>query len=397
MLRREDWLMIRELREKGAYIKDIAAQLGVHPRTVSRALARGAAPSGKRPNARKSKLDPFKPLVDDLLAQGVWNAVVIFRELQARGYQGGISILRDYIHPKRPLRPSRATVRFETAPGRQLQHDWAEIRTEIAGRCTKVYFAVNTLGYSRRFHFWAAPRKDAHHSFESLVRAFEYFGGVPREVLVDNEKIQVLSHPHRGNAVFHPAFLALANHYGFTPRACRPYRARTKGKDERVVGYIKQHFFVRYRQFEGFPHLNQQAEQWLRDEADRRLHGTTREIVIERFAREQPHLEPLPPRRFDTSYRETRWVAWDAYVDVRGNRYSVPAHLCGQQVIVRIGLDGTLRVFAGEGEELVATHHLRPASEGWVRVPEHHQALWHEALCVQQRDLSVYEEVARCN
>ena len=136
MLRREDWLMIRELRKKGAYIKDIAAQLGVHPRTVSRALARGDAPSGKRPNARKSKLDPFKPLVDDLLGEGVWNAVVIFRELQARGYEGGISILRDYIRPKRALRPCRATVRFETAPGQQLQHDWAETYTHIAGERT---------------------------------------------------------------------------------------------------------------------------------------------------------------------------------------------------------------------------------------------------------------------
>lgn len=138
MLRREDWIMIRELREKGCYIKDIAARLGVHPRTVSRALERGAAPSGKRPKARKSKLDPFKPLVDDLLAQGVWNAVVVLRELQAQGYDGGISILRDYIRPKRPLRASRATVRFETVPGHQLQHDWAELHTRIAGVRTKV-------------------------------------------------------------------------------------------------------------------------------------------------------------------------------------------------------------------------------------------------------------------
>ncbi|WP_459943284.1 IS21 family transposase, partial [Deferrisoma palaeochoriense] len=317
-------------------------------------------------------------------------------ELQAQGYDGGISILRDYIRPKRPLRASRATVRFETAPGHQLQHDWAELHTRIAGVRTKVYVAVNTLGYSRRFHFWAAPRKDAHHAFESLVRAFEYFGGVPREVLVDNEKTQVLSHLG-GKAVFHPSFLDLAHHYGFTPKACRPYRARTKGKDERVVGYLKQHFFVRYREFESFAHLNQQAERWLGDEADRRVHGTTREVVIERFARELPHLQPLPPTRFDTSYRETRWVAWDGYIDVRGNRYSVPAHLCGHRVTVRIGLDDTLRVFAGDPEVLVATHRLRPATEGWGQIPDHHRALWQEALRVEQRDLSVYEEVAGCN
>ena len=106
--------------------KDIAAELGVHPRTVSRALRRGSAPERSRP-PRPSKLDPYKPTVDRLLAEGVWNAVVILREIQAQGYDGGSTILRDYIQPKRAQRQSKATVRFETPPGRQLQSDWGEI------------------------------------------------------------------------------------------------------------------------------------------------------------------------------------------------------------------------------------------------------------------------------
>ncbi|MCG8357480.1 MAG: helix-turn-helix domain-containing protein, partial [Kiloniellales bacterium] len=117
MLSREDYLMIEERAARGAYLKDIAADLGVHPRTVRRALQRGGAPSGKRPGARRSKLDAFKAQVDQLLQAGVWNAVVIHREITAQGYQGGLSILRDYIRPKRVLRASRRTVRFETAPG----------------------------------------------------------------------------------------------------------------------------------------------------------------------------------------------------------------------------------------------------------------------------------------
>ena len=99
----------------------------MHPRTVRRALQRGGPPSGQRPHARRSKLDPYKPIVDRLLQEGVWNAVVIWREIAALGYTGRSSILRAYIRPKRALRPSRATVRFETAPGQQLQHDWAEV------------------------------------------------------------------------------------------------------------------------------------------------------------------------------------------------------------------------------------------------------------------------------
>ena len=126
--------MIQERIAKGVYVKDVAAELGVHPRTISRALRHGGAPSGRRPRARVSKLDPYKPMIEYLLEQGVWNAQVILREIQAAGYQGKRSILCEYISPKRPLRRARATVRFETAPGRQLQNDWAKLRTMVAGR-----------------------------------------------------------------------------------------------------------------------------------------------------------------------------------------------------------------------------------------------------------------------
>lgn len=396
MLKREDYSMIEEKVKKGVYRKDIAAELEVHPKTVSRALLRGGAPSGKRAGARVSKLDAYKPTIDRLLSEGVWNAVVILREIQAEGYAGEISIVRDYIKPKRPLRQGRATVRFETAPGEQLQHDWGEVDTRVGGELMRVHVAVNTLGYCRRFHAFAAPCEDAEHTYESLVRAFAYFGGVTREVLVDNQKTAVIEHRIGKSVRYHPRFLDLAGHYGFQPRACRPYRARTKGKDERMVGYVKHHFFVRYRQFESLAHLNQQLEQWLGEEADRRVHGTFKEVVIERFACEVPALGPLPAVSFDTAYHEHRWVAWDGYVEVRGNRYSVPDALCGQQVRVRIGLDGQISIYDLEGRT-VAEHLRRPSQEGWSTVAGHHERLWHQALNVQRRALAVYEEAAQWN
>jgi transposase len=395
MLSKEDWLMIKALSERGVYQKDIAAEAGVHPRTIRRALRRGGVLSGKRPKARKSKLDPYKGVIDELLQHGVWNGVVILREIQEAGYGGGITIVRDYIRPKRSLRVSRATVRFETRPGQQLQNDWGEVRTMVAGCETKVAFSVNTLGYSRRFHFWCTDRMDAEHTYEGLIRAFEYFGGLPEEVLVDNQKSMVVTHRIGERVQFNERFVDLANHYGFRPRACKPSRARTKGKDERMVGYIKGHFFQRYRSFESFPHLNQLAEQWLREEADTRVHGTVKEIVIERFSRERSSLHALPAVRYDTSYREQRWVSWDGYIDIRGNRYSVPSQLCGSHVTVRIGLDGILAVY--DGETKVAEHRMRSAGEGWVTVPEHHERLWRETLRVERRDLRVYAEVAGCS
>jgi len=391
MLRKEDYAVIQSLNERGVYLKDIAAELEVHPRTVTRALKRGGAPQSKR-KASGSKLDAYKAKVDELLGEGVWNAMVILREIQQLGYEGGITILRQYIQPKRVLRASRATVRFETDPGKQLQSDWGEVVVEMARQMRKVYFIVNELGYSRRFHFWCCESADAEHTYEGLIRSFEYFGGVTEEVLVDNQKSTVLQASQVGSPRFNERFVDLASYYGFTPRACRPYRARTKGKDERMVGYIKQNFFVRYRRFESWAHLNQLAERWLREEADPRVHGTVKEVVAERFEREQPHLKSLPLVRYDTSYLEYRQAAWDGYIEVRGNRYSIPAAVAGQRVAIRIGLDGLLRIY--QQETLIASHQLKPRQAGWSTQAEHRAEMWNTTLPqVEQRSLADYEEV----
>lgn len=162
-----------------------------------------------------------------------------------------------------------------------------------------------------------------------------------------------------------------------------------------MVGYVKGNFFVRYRAFESWAHLNQLAERWLADEADPRVQGTLKEVVAERFAREQPLLGPLPRQRYDTAYRELRRVAADGYLDVRGNRSSVPADLVGQTVTGRIGLDGTLRVY--HAEQVVASHTLRRAEHGWRTVPEHHAGLWQAVLQVERRPLEAYAAVTPWN
>jgi len=118
-------------------------------------------------------------------------------------------------------------------------------------------------------------------------------------------------------------------------------------------------------------------------------------LASERFKREKPALSTLPAVRYDSSYRQRRVVAWDGYVEVRGNRYSVPDRLCGKMVTVRIGLDNMLSVY--DDDEKIAEYLLRPVSEGWVTTPGHHDRLWSEALSVQRRDLSVYEEVSSCS
>lgn len=398
-------MTIKGMAKAGMYKQDIAEALEISPKTVSWALKRGSEPDGTQP-ARGSILDAYKSKIDELLKAGVWNGAVILREIQAAGYTGRRTLVRSYMQPKRALRAGRVTVRYETEPGQQMQSDWGEIVTVIGGGQTGVKFIANTLGYSRRFHFWCTDSLDAEHTYEGLINSFEYFGGVTSEVLVDNQKAAVYAHPSDGKAIFQERFVDLAGHYGFTPRACKPYRARTKGKDERMVGYIKHNFFERYRAFESWAHLNQLAVQWLRDEADVRVQGTVNEVVSERFAREQPHLQTLPRERYDTSYVETRVAGWDGYIEVRGNRYSVPSAWAGQVLTIRIGLNQTLRVYASESK--VAEHALRDKTLGWVTVAEHHSTLWQNTLRgsrarevmptdVERRSLTVYEEAAQWN
>ena len=391
MINREDWIMIKEMRGRGCHIKDIANKLGCSGKTVSRALKRQGPPPPRKPGVRKGKLDDFKPVIDSYLAKDVWNAEAIYTLLTKQGYTGGKTLLRGYIQPKRALRESQATTRFETQPGEQLQHDWGELNLTIAGETCKVYISVNVLGYSRRFFVWAASSNDAEHTYESLIRSFEWFGGLTSEVVVDNQKAAVLKHHNHGKPVFNEGFLMLASHYGFQPRACKPYRARTKGKVERMVRYVKEHFFQLYREFESIAHLNQLLEQWLRDVADQRVHNTLKEVVAKRFEQEQPALQALPRSRFDTSYHETRKVPADRYINVRGNRYSVPDTLADKSVRVRIGLDGFLRIY-DQQETMVTAHLIKDGRNHWVRQRGHHKML-HDAVHVETRDLSSYEEV----
>ncbi|TDT43592.1 transposase [Halospina denitrificans] len=397
MLKRTDAMMIKRMRRQGLYLKDIAAQIGCSERTVRRTLQRGGPASGRRPGARGSKLDPYKPMIDAMLGDGIWNCRVIRTRLQAAGYDGGSTLVEDYVRPLRRLQPSKATVRFETPPGRQLQHDWGEIDAEVDGQTQRVHFAVNTLGHSRYFHVYAAPCQDAEHTYESLVRAFEHFGGVAAEVLVDNQRAAVVGRSG-GDVRFNARFLDLAGCYGFKPRACRPYRARTKGKTERMVRYVKENFFQRHQRFDSLDHLNHCLEQWLAEVANQREHGTHGDVVMERFRREEaPALQPLPQARFDTAYRFQRTAGWDGYINVEGNRYSVPDEYCGEVLNCHLTLEGVLTVYGRlrlQGpDEPIARHVLSDPSAGWQQQPEHHQRLWRESMPVQVRDLSVYEEM----
>ncbi len=326
--------MVR-LKALGWGAKRIAAELGCSKNTVKRWLRYGDWRPCVTPS-RSTKLDGLSTWLAERFRRHRGNADVIRQELAQEKY---IHVsLRTVERTVAPLRrelvaEARATVRFETPPGEQLQIDFGERRVEIDGIATKVFFFVATLGYSRRLHVRAFGHEKQESWFAGMESAFMAFGGIPREVLLDNARALVLHHdPSSREVVLHPRLHAFAKHWGFRIRACAPYRARTKGKDERGVGYVKRNA-IAGRCFASWAALEAHLEAWTRDIADVRVHGTTGEAPRDRFQRDESRaLKPLNGTAPFTTHRDlVRSVGADCAVAVDGNAYSVPWRLIGER------------------------------------------------------------------
>lgn len=264
---------IKSLHKQGLSIKAIARRLRISRNTVRHALREGP-PHYERPK-KDSKLDPFKDYLTQRLADfPELCAVTLFEEITAMGYTGGITILKDLTRPMR-IRRREPVVRFETAPGVQAQADWGELgRITMNGAPTNLYLFVYILGYSRAMYAEVVTSSDTATLIECHKRAFVYLGGVPLEILYDNMKQVVIKRESDGRHHFNKAFLDFAGTCGFIPKLCRPYRAKTKGKVERAIGYIKDRFFCG-RIFTSLDDMNAQLIGWIETHANVRIHATT--------------------------------------------------------------------------------------------------------------------------
>ena len=340
--------MVR-LKELGWGAKRIAAELGCSKNTVKRWLRYGDWRPCVTPS-RSKKLDGLSDWLAERFRRHRGNADVIRQELaQEKEIHVSLRTVERTVAPLRRelVAEARATVRFETPPGEQLQIDFGERRVEIAGAATKVFFFVATLGYSRRLHVRAFGHEKQESWFSGMESTFQAIGGIPREVLLDNARALVLHHdPSSREVVLHPRLHAFAKHWGFRIRACAPYRARTKGKDERGVGYVKRNA-IAGRRFASWAAMEAHLDAWTRDIADLRVHGTTGEAPIDRFLREEAAalraVRGIPP--FTTHRDLMRSVGADCAVAIDGNAYSVPWRLIGERVRVTVG------------NEIVRIHH----------------------------------------
>lgn len=339
------------LKKQGFKQYQIANMLGVTDRTVRNYLSNEPAPRAK--TKRKSRLDPFKSVIDSVIQNDpFYNCILLFKRLEVLGYQGKISILRDYVAKVRKKVIAEAVIRYETEPAQQAQVDWKEFRVPTTtGKSLKRYAFVMTLGFSRKSFvcFTTTMRQSVLH--DCHVKAFGYFGGVPSEILYDNMKTAFVMNTD-GMFYPNPALLGLANHYGFTPKRCMIRRPQTKGKVERFIGYLAGNFWpgLDYSDL-SIDYLNEAVLRWL-SEIDHNQIKELGESRAFRFEQEKPFLTPLAQVDYDSRDIYTVQVSRESFITFETNRYSVPPKYIGESLTLKVAYNQRQAELFNEGQSI---------------------------------------------
>lgn len=352
------------LHRQGWSIRRVSRELGVSRGRIRRILASNAElrdaagePVVKPRAKRASKLDPFKEFVGELIEKYPdITGQRIFEHLVEKGFDGKISIVREYIRSIRPQNNKAPIKLVETPPGLRAAHDWSDYRITFTGTgiTEQVTFFSYILGYSRRQYIEIVEDKTQKTLLRVLINAFIYMDGVPHEIKSDNQKACV-DRWEMGRPVFNIRYLEFATHYRFLPLAITPRRPTENLKVERPFYYLERSF-LNGREFNDRENLNAQLQEWLTGVNDVRIHATTREKPVERYMHEHPYLHPLPAHHFDTSQIVHLIVNQESCVQWKGYQYVVPEKYIYEVCAVRIGEDH-LEVYSAHGDQL-ASHPL---------------------------------------
>jgi transposase len=415
VVRLGELIMILDLHRQGLSLSAIARQTGLDRKTVRRYIQRGLEPPAYQPRPeRAGKITPFHAyLRERVAAYPELTASRLHRELRELGYAGGYTAVKDLLRSIRPGTTPGFEVRFETPPGRQAQVDFAHFRTVFTdepGVERIVWLFSLVLGHSRMLWGRFVPQQDMQTVLRCHAAAFEALGGAPTEILydrmktvVDREVAQQGIEP--GHIVYNRTLVEFARHYGYLPKACKAYRAKTKGKVERPFRYIREDFFLG-RSFRNRDDLNGQFRQWLDQVANIRVHATTHRVVNEHFAEERPRLHPLPAGPFQAVLRLERRITRDGMVSVDGNLYSVPdttrrrpveVHSTADEV--RILEHGAViavhPVMEGRGQRRITAGHRTTSPPVNSQTPRHGSPPGRSGEVVALRPLAFYDAVGK--
>jgi transposase len=362
---------IKDLHEhQGLTTAQIAHALALDPRTVAywlrqeRFRPRTATP-------RASKLAPFKPQIVQMLDKYPYSAAQVFQRLREQGFAGGYSIVKSYVSTVRPKRQP-AFLKLAFAPGECAQVDWGSFGSVPVGQTSRrLSFFVIVLCYSRMMYVEFTVSQTMEHFLACHQHAFEFFGGIPKKVMVDNLKSAVLTRVLGEAPVFNPKYLDFATHCGFTIAPCNVGKGNEKGRVENGVGYVKKNFLAGL-ELPDFSALNPAARQWLDTVANVRLHSETREKPVQAWHKERPYLSPLPMHPFDIATVSQVRASRQFRITLDTNRYSVPAHYAGQALMLKTYPD---RLCLYHADTLIARHTRRYDRFQDVEDPDHPKPL----------------------
>lgn len=392
-------------------ISVIAARSGYDRKTVRKYLSSGAHPHERKKREYHHKLDPFKDYICQRLTEAPHlTAVRLLVELRERNFDGHYTLVKDYVHSLRGHQKSLAVYRYETKPGHQAQCDWGDLGlVHIDGKDRPLYIFTMILGYSRIRFAEITFSMNLATLIKCHIDAFEYFGGVPDEILYDNMKTVITKKAFNSrDSELNRGFKEFADFYGFTIRTCKPYMPKTKGKIENTVKYVKRDFFYG-RSFSSFTDLTNKLGFWLQ-KVNTQKHGTTQEIPVDRLKIEQPKLKDIhsiPP--YQIVLYETRKVSRDSFVSYLGNKYSVPYHFSNREVTLKISQDSFIVIY---NNEEICCHEIASGKNRRIHTKEHftgllsetkkqnskksysgRPVLYFEEEEVMSRSLDVYEQI----
>lgn len=371
MIAYQTFQQIRQLRDhehlNGA---QIAQALNLDDRTVLKWIDRPIYQPRARAK-RSSKLDPYKGMIVRWLAQFPYSGQQLLQRIREQGYQGGYSILKEYVRTVRPPH-RRAFLTLHFAPGQCAQVDWGSAGFLPVGQTRRrLSFFIMVLCYSRRMYVEFTLGQSQEQFLACHQRAFQYFNAVPTEIMVDNCKTAVLSHALGAPAVLHPRYLDFARHYGFAIKACGPYKPHEKGRVENAVGYFKKNFLAGL-ELSSLDALNAAARQWLDQVANVRIHGETHQKPQDLFAEEKSKMNPLTLLPYDLGTVSTVLVSRRCRITYESNRYSVPPRYAHSTITLKAYPD---RLCLYSQDQLIAEHPRSYDRHQDFEKPEHVQEL----------------------